>query len=847
MIGQTVSHYKILEKLGEGGMGVVYKAEDIRLGRIVALKFPPADRLETAEEVERFNREARTISALNDPHIATIYELSETDGKKFIVLEYVPGGTLKAYAKDIHDAGRNLSLQQVVNFGIQIAEGLTHAHENGVVHRDLKPDNLLLTGKEQIKITDFGLAKHRGSPELTKAGSTLGTVSYMSPEQVRGEELDARSDLFSLGVILYQLATGQLPFRGEHEMAISYSILNEEPASIKALRSDLPNELSAVIARCLEKDKDRRFTSVKELYDALRALLPTESTGEKKPRPESHRTRLAVIATFAVVAIITIALIQLVSRRAPEPSGQTWIAVLPFENLSTDPDNEFFSDGLTDDIITQLSKIADMSVISRTSTMRYKNSDKSLREIGEELNVDAILEGSVRREGERVRIVSQLIDAQTDEHLWAERYDRELIDIFKIQSDVAEKISLALEVRLTQEEKSRINTEPTQNMAAYDAYLRGREHYYQYREEDNKVAIAMFKMALEFDPQYALAHAGLADAYAQQTARFNSSVAWLDSAVVAANKALAINAELAEAYKALGLVSQIRGRYGEALVAIEKALQYNPNYDVAIANRGWNLLFTGKADEAIYWLDKSLRFGTKGNMTAETFSGLGFAFLVLDDLGLARRYFEKANEINFYSGATIAGKTWLYTLEQRYDELRNDLLDLILDSGEHPLFLHWLGMIEITKGNLFEARPHLEKAIELAGFHNALVGGVQDSRVKLAYVLWQLSEIEAAKVLLDDASSALKASIKDGDENTYQFCLLAEAECIRGNRAEALRWLQEGFNIGFLFIRAIEMDPLLADLHDEPQFKQMVADFRTRIPKMRARVERGTIEFDTHR
>ncbi len=839
MIGQTISHYKILEKLGEGGMGVVYKAEDTRLGRTVALKFPPSDRLEDTEEVERFNREARAVSALNDPHIATIHELDEADGRKFIVFEYVPGGTLKTFAKEVHDAGRNLSLKQVVDFGVQIAEGLAHAHENGVVHRDLKPDNLLLTDKGQVKITDFGLAKLKGSPQLTKSGSTVGTVSYMSPEQVRGEELDARSDLFSLGVILYQLATGHLPFRGEHEMAVGYSIVNEEPVSPKILRSDLPDELAGVIARSLEKDKERRFGSARELSEALNALLPKEAKGKKRTLLNSRPARWAVLGVIAAIAIATVAVIQLVPRQPSAPSEQTWIAVLPFKNLSADPDNEYFSDGITGDIITQLSQIADLSVISQTSTMRYKNTGKSIREIGEELRVDAILEGSVRRAGGQVRITSQLIDARSDEHLWAETYDRELRDIFKIQSDVAEKIARALEVRLTREEKSRITAESTQDMAAYDAYLRGREYYKKFQKEDNETAIVLFKEALEIDPDYALAHAGLADAYAQRALRFDFTQAWLDSAYVAASKAIGLNSELAEGHKALGLVYQLEGRNSSARDAYKKALEYNPNLVVAVGNLGWNAMLSGRADEAIRWFNKSIRLGRGEESQAESLGGLGIAYLLLDDPETARHYFEKALEIRRYELFSNAGLMWLEMAEQRYDEVRDRILRLMMLTPDHPSLIQWLGMVDYVEGNLSEARQHLAKAVELYEGRWSIFGGPHDCQVQLAYVLWQLGEIEAAKVLLDEASNAIKRRIKDGDERGEQFYWLAQAECIRGNRSEALRWLQKAFDSGFVIIRVVEGDPLLADLRDDPQFKEMTADLKTRIANMRERVEKN--------
>jgi non-specific serine/threonine protein kinase len=837
MIGQTISHYKILEKLGEGGMGVVYKAEDHRLGRIVALKFPPPDRLESAEEVERFNREARAVSVLNDPHIATIYELDEADGKKFIAFEYVPGGTLKSFATETHNAGRELGLEQVVRFGVQAADGLAHAHDNGVVHRDLKPDNILLTDKGQVKITDFGLAKLKGSPELTKSGSTLGTVSYMSPEQVRGEQLDARSDLFSLGVILYQLATGQLPFRGEHEMAIGYSVVNEDPVPPKTLRPELTDELADVITRCLEKDRENRIGSARELSDALKASLLAQATDTTTRRAGSRRARWAVPVIVAAIAVVAIAVSQLIPRQPSVPFGQTSIAVLPFENLSADPENEYFSDGITEDIITQLSKIADLSVISRTSTMLYKNTDKSLREIGKELNVDAILEGSVRLAGGQVRISGQLIDARSDAHLWAETYDRELKDIFKIQSDVAEKIAAALEVKLTREEKSRIQMEPTQNMGAYDAYLRGREYYFRYLEEENEKAVVMFTKALEFDPDYALALAGLADAYAQRVSRFGFAATWLDSAHAAANKAIALDPELADAYKAIGLVYQVRGQYDEALAATKKALEFNPNHEVAAANRGFIALFTGRPDEAISWFNRSNRLGAGGSSKVQNLCGLGFACLVLDDLEMARRYIVEAEKTGPGQPLVYVGKTWLYFAEQKYDELYDRLLEAMILTGENPFILYWMANVEIMAEDLPEARVFLEKAIENAEWRQSVFFGPREVQATLAWVLLQLGEVDASNAWLDKMLTTLTVEIENGRTDTYVYYRYAQINSIKGNRSEALRWLKKAFDSGFLVIRMVESDPIFDDLHDDSRYEKMTAEFIARMTKMREQVE----------
>ncbi len=574
MIGQTISHYKILEKLGEGGMGVVYKAQDLKLDRVVALKFLPAALVDSPDERARFQQEAKALSGLNHPNIATIHDIDEVDGERFIVLEYLSGGTLKSKIKALQSSGQFLPLAQIVEYALQMGEGLAHARRHGTVHRDLKTDNMMLTEEGIVKITDFGLAKLRGGEHLTKSGSTMGTAGYMSPEQIRGEEIDYRSDIFSFGIILFEVTTGRLPFRGEHEAALSYSIVNENPISIDSLSTAVPSSLASVIACCLEKEKEKRFQGAEEIVAELRKVQPELSGTMVVQR---KRSPLPWIAAVALVAVALIALYLFLPPKTASVERKS-IAVLPFKNLSEEKENEYFSDGITEDIITQISKIGDLKVISRTSVMQYKNKEKSLREIGKELGVATVLEGSVRRAGNQLRIVAQLIDASSDEHLWAETYDRELTQIFAIQSDVAQKIAAALKAKLSPAEKERIEKKPTENLTAYDYYLKGREYYYHYRKQDNENAIELFKRALELDPSYALACAGLGDAYGQRFIKFGFNDAWLDSSIVTSTRAISLNPSLAEGYKALGLAYMAKGGHRKSLEANRKAVELNPSY-----------------------------------------------------------------------------------------------------------------------------------------------------------------------------------------------------------------------------------------------------------------------------
>jgi len=531
MIGTTVSHYKIIEKLGEGGMGVVYKAEDTRLNRFAALKFLPnlgADE----EEKMRFIQEARAASSIEHNNICTVYEIGETkEGNVFIALAYYDGITLK---KKIQK--ETLTIPGAIDIVMQTAEGLAKAHEQGITHRDIKPANIMITNDGVVKILDFGLAKLNGQSGLTTIGTTLGTTAYMSPEQASGSPVDVRTDLWSLGAVFYEMLTGEIPFKAEHDNAVIYMIINEELMPPSSLDLKIPHKLDTFIAKMMAKDPAKRFQNIDELIKNLRILKEELDTTEKATKIKS-------------------------------------IAVLPFDNISPDKENDYFGEGLTGELIANLSRLKDFKVISRTTSMQYKNTKKDIKTIGRELSARYIIEGNVRKFGDDLRITAQLIDVDSDTQLWAETYKGKLADVFDIQEKVSKQIVDALMVKLTPTEKIELTKRPTVNAEAFDYNLRARNYLYRYSKNYIQFAIQFFDKAISLDSRYAEAYAGLGEAYAVKYAYFERKDVWLEKAMELSLKAIMYDPSLSEAYAALSLVYFYKASYDEALTAVEKALE----------------------------------------------------------------------------------------------------------------------------------------------------------------------------------------------------------------------------------------------------------------------------------
>jgi serine/threonine protein kinase/tetratricopeptide (TPR) repeat protein len=557
--GRTVSHYRIQRQIGAGGMGVVYEAEDTRLGRRVALKFLSESLQHDQPMLERFQREARASSALNHPGICTVYAIDQHDGQHFIVMELIDGQTLA------QRLGRHpCPIGELLDVGIQIADALESAHSKGIIHRDLKPVNLIVNQRGQVKILDFGLAKMElgaaldpvtqpaetriDSGQLTQVGTVLGTVYYMSPEQARGQLTDARTDLFSLGAVLYQMATGEQPFPGDTQAVVFEKILSRDPRPLEEANPAMPAALGQILEKALEKDRNLRYQTATELKTDLLRLRRKLDSGGHRPA-------------------------ELSDSKAPAARQvDRSIAVLYFENLSGVKDDEYLRDGITEDIITELSKIEGLKINPRSTVLAFRDRPVTSSQVGRQLGAAYVLEGSLRRAGDRLRITMQLVDSQTGYPVWSERYDREMKDVFEVQDEIARKIADALRIKLSPREQQAIAAKPTDNLQAYDLYLRGRSYARRLTRQDLEFALQMFENAVTQDSSFALAYAAIANVCAYYHAHYSREDVWIHRARGAAERAMALQPDVPEVMVAQAWILYAKGQYDEMTAIVRNVI-----------------------------------------------------------------------------------------------------------------------------------------------------------------------------------------------------------------------------------------------------------------------------------
>ena len=842
--GTKLGPYEIIDAIGQGGMGEVYRARDTRLQRLVAIKTVASHAMGDVHFRERFDREARAVAALSHPNILAIHDVGSHEGIPYVAIELLEGETLRSCM-----GTSPLPLSTVVQYGVQIGRGLGAAHDRGIVHRDLKPENIFVTRDGQIKILDFGLAteptRESGDDPTrlpqTERGALVGTVGYLAPEQARGDRTDARSDIFSFGCVLYEMVSARRAFTGDSRIETLHAILKEHPPDLASLRDDVSPALDRVVRRCLEKAPDRRFQSARDVVFALETLADSSerrvSTAVSALRPRRTWRWTAAVVTVVVLAGGA-AVWWTVQGDDPVPPSadgaapaepRLLLAVLPFENISRDGE-AYFAAGMTEEVTNQLSKLNGLRVVSRAAVASFKDARADLPKMVEALGIGSVVTGTVREDGARVRVNVELIDARSGQVIWSDQYDREGVDVFAAQSDVALRVAAALNASVTLEERARVGKRPTSSVAAYELLMRAQSAPGKTTEERLTASIDLLRQAVALDPRFAQAYAQIA--FRSYNLGAYGDLPALARGLEAAHKALSIDPQLPGAYHALALNLQQMGRLQEALPAYQKAVELNPSAVNSLNDFNMGLITAGRYDEALTITTRALALAPNVGSTPYNVGG---ALLLLDDDGRTDRYLTAAAE-RFPNAHRLQILLALLDLRRGRAQAAVDRIRAAAEKAPGNIELLLTRAEILTFAGTTDA-PDVVRSLYARAADGLFHTAPYPVKLAHAYHLQRGGSTTQAAAILDAVLAANRQAIIGGANWPMAFMQIAAVHALRGETTAALDELDRAYAAGWRDGRTLAIDPLLTSVRPEPRFRQLLSRIEADVASMRVKAD----------